>query len=225
MDLQEMDGLQKRGNAFPPGLIGVAAGYIGRYNEFNVSLSQLICPKGSGKERFLGVDNTHPYNEMVRSMRNRNLEWLWILNDDHVFDPELLIKLLERDVDMVVPLCLQRSYPYGPVLRDGPPNYGWAPWDRLTNKKGLLDWTGNTCGHAGMLIKKNVFEAIPEIWFEAGKITPEFSASDIYFCVKVAKYGFKLFIDLDNPIGHCITGIVWPKIKENGEWNIDLKTP
>ena len=165
-------------------------------------------------------------------MENPQFEWLWILGDDHLFNPDLLLKLLDRKVDVVVPLCCRRMAPYFPILHNGP-DYGpegkWAsvkePWAVLKGKTGLLDWEG-TAGNAGMLIRRHVLEAMTDPWFESGKTDPGLSGSDIYFWHKLRQHGFKPYIDLDNIIGHITHTSIWPEQdEETGEWTCVMRSP
>jgi hypothetical protein len=216
--------IQERLNALPPGEVGVASHFLGRYREFDGCFNTVWLPPGSVKEYFLGVDPCHHFNEMVRRMRDRKLEWVWILGDDHVFCQDLWLKLWERDVDIVVPMCLRRT-DFTPILNHDAAG-GFIcigdSWPLVAAKSGLMEWEGTT-GNAGMLIRKHVFDKIEEPWFQAGKLSPEFSGSDLYFCYQAQKAGFKVWIDLDNPIGHINHMAIWPRRDEEGAWHIDVR--
>lgn len=217
----------------PPGHIGVASYFLGRYREFDYCLARTEMPQGSASRYYISVDVCHNFNLMCRVlMENPQFEWLWILGDDHLFNPDLLIKLLDREVDVVVPLCCRRMAPYFPVLHNGP-DYGpegkWAsvtdPWGALKGKTGLLDWEGTT-GNAGMLIRRHVLEAMSDPWFESGKTNPGVGGSDIYFWHKLRQQGFKGLIDLDNIIGHITHAAIWPhQDEETGGWTYEMRSP
>lgn len=211
----------------PVGAIGVISSYLGRYREFDVCLSQIQAPNGCPILWHIGINAAFNLNETVRGMKEEH-QWLWILGDDHVFKPDLLLKLLQRDVDVVVPLCLRRSYPYHHVIHEGKDNekqaFGRAPYDFLDGQSGLIDVTGKTIGNAGMLIKRHVLEAIPDPWFEVGKTHPEVMGGDLYFCHKAFRAGFKLFLDTDNPIGHINHMAVWPyQDEKTGKWCAEVR--
>lgn len=209
---------------YPRGAIGVISSYLGRYREFDVCLSQVQAPNQSAILWHVGINATLNLNETIRGMTKEH-QWLWILGDDHTFKPDILLNLLQRDVDVIVPLCLRRSYPHHHVIHEGKEGFfGRAPYNFLNGKKGLIDLEGKTIGNAGMLIKRKVLEAIPEPWFEIGKTHPEVMGSDLYFCHKVYEAGFKLFVDTDNPIGHISHMAVWPYQNEKtGEWCAEVR--
>ncbi|MGR3303275.1 MAG: hypothetical protein ACUZ8I_12335, partial [Candidatus Scalindua sp.] len=101
----------------PPGLIGIASSTMGRYREFDISLSTVGVPQGSGITYETGCDVAYNFNNLCRKLlRRTDYEWLWILGDDHVFQPDTLNRLIGRNVDIVAPLCLKRTRPFGPVI-------------------------------------------------------------------------------------------------------------
>jgi len=216
--------IEDRLRDMPAGEVGVATHFLGRYREFDAAFQTVWLPPGCTKEYFLGVDPCHHFNEMVRKMQSRNYEWVWILGDDHVFCQDLWMKLYERDVDIVVPLCLRRT-DFTPILNEDAAAGFIAinqSWNQLIGKTGMLEWYG-TCGNAGMLIRKHVFDKIEEPWFRAGKLSPEFSGSDLYFAHQAQRAGFKVWIDLDNTIGHINHMAIWPRRDEGGDWHIDVR--
>ena len=88
-------------------------------------------------------------------------------DDDHVFPPDVTIALLDKNVDVVVPLYAQRQPPFNPCIyksenEDGSYNgYGWVDLEGLD---GLLPIA--SAGAGGLLVRRRVLEAIPEPWFE-----------------------------------------------------------
>lgn len=210
---------------YPPGTIGIVSSYLGRYREFDVCLSQIQAPNYSTVTWRIGINAALNLNELVRAMTKEH-QWLWILGDDHVFKPDLLLRLLERDVDITVPFCLRRAYPYHHVIHEGEDKkFHRVPCNFLDGKSGLIDITGKVIGNAGMLIKRNVLEAVPEPWFEVGKTNPEVMGADLFFCHKAYQAGFKLFVDTDNVIGHINHMAVWPyQDEKNGKWCAEVRT-
>jgi hypothetical protein len=184
-------------------------------------------PVGSQIDWRVGVGIALNFNNMVRRMLSDEMfQWLWILGDDHVWQPDLLIRLLKRDVDVVVPLCLRRLPKYSPVLfagRDG----GFVPlgWEAINGKTGLIKLEGNLLGNAGMLIKRHVLETLKSPWFENGKMNPEMGGCDLWFCQKVHDAGFGLYLDTDNTIGHLSHVAIWPRRDEANNYNPDIRTP
>lgn len=211
---------------FPPGVIGVASSFLGRYREFDVSVSNIVVPQGTVVEWRLGVNIAHNFNNTIRSMLSSGAQWVWILGDDHVFLPNTLLNLLRRKVDVVVPLCLRRSSPFLPVLHTSVSG-GCArlDWSFLEGKSGLVDISDIAAGNAGMLIQRRVIETMSEPWFETGQINSELGSPDLWFCEKLRNYGIKLHLDLDNPIGHITHAAVWPSKNDQGQYVVDIRVP
>lgn len=213
---------------FPKGVIGIASSFLGRYREFDVSVNNTIAPIGSAVEWFTGVNIAFHYNNMCRKIiEEKDLEWLWIHGDDHVFRKDLLIQLLKRNVDVIVPLCLRRSKPFMPVIH-GLREELYKPkgFEFLNGKKGIIDITDvANVGNAGMLIKRHVLEGCSKPWFVNGAINPEMNSSDLYFCENLRSSGYRIHIDLDNHIGHITHTVIWPKRDENGNYKEELVVP
>lgn len=217
----------ERSNKHPKGVIGIATAPLGRYREFDLCVSNLEMPQGCQIDWRMGVNVAFHFNNMIRSMlSNDEFEWVWILGDDHTFEPDVLIRLLERDVDVVTPFCLRRANPFNPVLATGKNGgYKACSFQTVDGKKGLMDITSYTVGNAGTLIRRKVCETIPEPWYENGKIDPEKESCDLYFCTKIKEYGFKSYLDLDVLFGHIFHAVVFPERKQDGSWGANIQTP
>lgn len=205
---------------FPPGVIGIASSFLGRYREFDVDLSKVYAPPGSLVQWGTGVNIAYNFNQAIRAMlQNPAYKWIWILGDDHVFRQNTLMCLLARKVDMVTPLCLRRSEPYETVLHtcaeDG---YKLVRLKTIAKDTGLLDITAYTLGNAGTLLSRHLCETVPEPWFEVGKTHPEYGGSDLYFCEKVRAAGFKMYLDMDLTIGHLTHAAIWPVRNDSGDY-------
>lgn len=212
---------------YPPGVIGVASSFLGRYREFDMDLARVLAPPLSVVEWRMGVNVAHHYNNMIRTMlKDSKLQWVWILGDDHVFRPDTLFRLLAHQVDMVTPFCLRRSEPYEPVLhtaaKDG---YRLVKLTSIAHEKGLFDMTDLTVGNAGTLLSRRLCEAIEGPWFVCGKTDPEYMGSDLYFCELVRKAGFRMYMDMDTTIGHLTHAAVWPVRNGNGTYQAQLIGP
>ncbi len=190
---------------------------------FGVSMSALETPPGSVIRWQLGTSIAENCNRIVRQMQG---DWLWLLGDDHAFEPDVLNRLLGRDVDIVVPACLERWPPFHPVTFSGWSEKG-APYrqhldfDRYPDG-GLVEV--HSAGSGGMLIRRHVLEALADPWFEAGVIDGEQLAEDLYFCDKARDAGFRVWCDLAVPFGHITPASVWPQ-RQPGGWSFGLGFP
>ena len=162
--------------SFGTGTIGVLCGEQARWSQFMMALIFLQSPPGWKPCIDPGVDIVKQCNNFVRFALKTDSEFLFIMGDDHVFHPQILHRLLEADVDVIVPNCLQRSAPFNPVV------YGGEQDGRHMVKMDLPE-RGihhiHAAGSAGMLIKRKVLEALPEDPFmRSDKLLNE----DLTFC-------------------------------------------
>ena len=207
----------------PAGTIAIASGDLARYPGFTVSLLHMLRPPGTEFVWQVGINVAANFNACIRRMTG---EWLWILGDDHILAPDTLIRLLDHDVDVVVPVCVRRRPPFIPVLfkepqADTPPGQ-FPPWHwRDLPQHGLHEVT--VAGTAGMLIKRRVFEDTgPDPWFEVGQLGSDQMNEDTHFCTKIQRAGYKIYADLDTYIGHLTPSCLWPTKTSTGEWTITL---
>lgn len=192
-------------------LIGVISQDTARFSGFCQALSAMDTPPGTLMEWVIGHDIPANQNQLVDSLLDSDASHLLIMGDDHVFAPDLLNRLLDHDVDLVAPVCVRRFPPYlptafqddRPILLSDYPDGGLAEVDMV--------------GSAGLLAKREVFEEMDRPWFEYGRLQPTQIAEDLYFCRKARELGYEVWYDLDTPLGHCVTGAVWP-VKTSDGW-------
>lgn len=150
-------------------------------------------------------------------MENEQSQWVWILNDDHVFHADVLYKLLNRDVDVVTPLIFRRLPPFTAVASfdevDGIPlNYAQT----VLPPDGMVPILGS--GTAGMLLTRKAVEAVEDPWFYNDRSMGE----DYLFCTRLREAGIDLHLDLDNQMGHIGVCEIWPGKNADGDWAIDV---
>lgn len=231
----------------PPGTIAIPCGELGRFSAFTYSMGCLQYPVGTTISMMQSLSIPRNLNEIVRdALAKSATRWVHLQADDHVFEPELLIKLLNRlfvdDVDVVVPLILRRRPPFAPVLfkraLDSVEDLALRSTDDL-RKRGIeyepfaydeLPASGllpvYAAGTGGMTIKREVFERIAEMqghdmWFEyrAG----EAIAEDVDFCKKIREAGFRIHADMEARMGHIGLYQVWPALDDEGKWAIQFQ--
>lgn len=226
--------LERKGaDKYPPGIIGIPVHFLGRYREFELCLTNLMFPEGTSPAWGAGQNTAKNMNDMAREMlSNDRYQWLWIIGDDHVFPPDIILQLLKADKDVIVPFCCRRKYPYIPTIHDSDDDgYGDKKWKTVdyewfAGKDGLVSLkdTKKIAGNAGMLIKRKVFETIPDPWFEMGKIHSEYGSPDLWFAKKVIDHGFDIWLDMNHPIGHITHVAVWPYL-DNDKWKAEMRYP
>jgi hypothetical protein len=186
-------------------LVGIMTHEIARSTAFWRDLMNLELPDGALSVAQIGASIPFNCNELCRVLLRTDAEALWMIGDDHTFAPDLLKNLLARDVDIVAPLCLKHQIPYTPTAYtdfvEGHPRERKHLHLPTLLRTGLIRI--HSCGAAGMLIRREVIEALEDPWFDG-------SQEDLYFCDRAREAGFDLHLDLDNPLGHAAMTHVWP---------------
>ena len=213
-----------------PGCVALPTSEIGRFMLFTISLAGTIQPEGSRIYAAASANVTENLNSVVRQMLPEE-KWLWVLGDDHVWPNDTLQVLLQEmdahpEADLMVPLVTKRNPPWHLVLyhtlegqcnEDGiqllrPYTYEEVP------KEGVFEV--DAAGSAGMLIRREVLDAIGDPWFNS---TPDREGrqvimnEDITFCLRARELGFRLFATTAATMGHLGIFNVRPVHRE-GRW-------
>ena len=155
--------------------------------------------------------------------------WTLLVDDDHVFKNDMLIRLLRHDKDLMMPTVMMRKPPHrlvGFPPFDVPPD---ATDDELLDlargddeplviaagQSGLVEIGSG--GTGCLVVSTEVYEAMGAPWFEFGRFGPEGADEDTWFFLKARRLGFTAYLDLDTPIGHLTTANVWPERDEKGQ--------
>ncbi len=205
---------------FQPGTIIVPAGAQPRYWEFSMSMEKLKVPHGTEYIVSRGCDITQNFNKGIQKAKG---DWVWFLGDDHSFSSDMLLRLLARQKDVVIPPTPLKSIPFLPCIMHGDGSGVWKggmpvyTWEELS-QPGLLPLPyGDFIGQAGMLVQKRVFENWVYPWFKAGQLDPGLLQEDMTFCKELQDRGFTIWIDCDQILDHHAQfGITARKI--NGQW-------
>jgi len=157
-------------------------------------------------------------NKLVERLLESDSEWLLFMDDDHVFPGDLLERLLSHDKPVVGSLYLRRQAPFAPLAfshkEDG--LYQTINLSELPGE-GLLKV--QAVGTAGLLVRREVFEAIGSPWFEYGKTERWDASEDIIFCEKAFWHGFDIHVDLGAHLGHMTPTAIWPSWVDQ-EWAV-----
>lgn len=210
------------GSPHPVGTVIVAAGAQPRFHEFQMSLEQLRVPAGTKLSLDRSCDITQNFNQGVKRMVG---EWAWFLGDDHAFPPDLLMRLLDHHVDVVVPITPCKVAPWAPCVIHGPSN-GEAVWhedmplylwEELSGKGLFALPKGDFIGQAGMLVRKPVLDKLGYPWFKAGQLDPGRLQEDMTFCRDLQQLGYTVWVDQEVVMEHYfIIGVMGRK--HNGSW-------
>ncbi len=196
--------------------IGILTNETGRFGKFWQSFTALRTPKQTNVVIKTSIDIAENRNTVIRE--SRHSDFVWFIDDDHTFEPDLIENLLLHNAPVVQPLVLTRFTPFGPVMMGEQTVEGRYKKIALDNsrQRGLLEVTG--VGAAGMLIRRDVLQKVGDPWFTQplGRI-----AEDVMFCEKVRAAGFKIYSDLSNSMGHLNVGSVRPVVRD-GKWVTEL---
>jgi hypothetical protein len=215
-----------------PGTIALPTGEIGRYTMFTVSLAATQQPPDTHLSVTASASVVENLNTSIRGLREQD-EWLWVIGDDHVWEPDCLMRLLRvmddtPEADILVPLVTKRNPPwYVVVFRDagtfddGVPQWDPFKWEEIPGS-GVFEV--DAAGSAGMLIRRHVLEQVGDPWFQNsdGRILNE----DVMFCQKARSLGFRVFATADVTMGHLGIFNVRP-LRRNGRWGAltEFSTP
>ena len=191
----------------PSGTIILAAGVQPRYYEFQISLNQVKAPVGTKLCIDRSCDIVQNFNSGVKKMTG---EWAWFLGDDHSFSPDILLGLLGREVDVVVPITPCKTAPWLPCIMHGPEDGGrpWQEsmllyhWDEVSGDGLMALPMGDFIGQAGMLVRKPVLDKIGYPWFKAGQLDPGRLQEDMTFCREIQQLGYTVWVDRDVVFDH-----------------------
>lgn len=211
----------------PPGVIALPCTEHFRYSRSALSCFAVQRPSLSKLDMRIGMDVALASNVIIQDSLDEGFHWVWFQSDDHVYDDQMLYRLLDHDADVIVPLIARRHPPYALVIYKGEgletlpdgtvtANYeNFAP-DEIPSE-GIFEV--HAAGTGGMLVRRNVFEAIAAPWFESS--SGAFTNHDLEFCRKVRDAGFKIHADVESIMTHLGDYAVHPEFK-NGRWGMTL---
>jgi hypothetical protein len=205
---------------YPPGTIGILTSELSRWTWFYQSLLALEKPLGSQVVFCSGQWVATAVNRLVDAMRPTD-EFLSVWSDDHIFEPDILLRLLAHHLPLVAPLVALRRLPFAPsVFHEQDGEFKSYTWAELRGKRGLLPV--DTFGGPGCVIRREVIEAVGTPFFEnmpGQRVAPH---EDLYAFLKCKQKGFQPMVDLDIHIGHCIPAAVFPGRTDEGQYGVHV---
>lgn len=205
----------------PVGTVIVPTSGTPRYTAFYAALEALQVPAGSRLITTESCELAAALNKAVDQMLG---EWIWFLGDDHTFDPTLLLRLLDHNLDVVVPLTVQRQSPFGPILLRGKTQADSfaMSWDEVPTGGGLWALPADVyTGQAGALVRKGVIDRVEKPMFRIGQYNPEKLNEDFYFNARIRELGIPHVVDTGAVLGHINSFAITPYV-ENGTWRVAL---
>lgn len=210
------------------GTVCVLSLELSRYATFTESIVRLAQQHPHDHFDFIiGKGITQGCNASIDLFLKGQGDWWFLMADDHVFDAQILHRLIARDVPIVAPLNVQRHKPFHPMLYDamveGEAAKVQYTWKHLAHMAGLYKLPYRvSCGSAGLLIRREVFERLGDKdWFIDRPGVPY--SEDLYFCQRVRELGYDIYVDLDCRLGHTNPLTAIPVQDEAGEWLVALQ--
>lgn len=199
------------------GIIGVSTPEAARYSVFFATLSNMARPNGVSTVFSRGAVISDNRNKITAELLNSDAEWVLYLDDDHILQADTLIRLLDANKDVISAHYIQRQPPFNPVLMDAELPNGNFMWKQLSpGESGIISVAA--AGAGCLLVRRKVIEALEYPYWTLGQIHPSSWGDDLHFCSRVRKAGFEIHCDLDNRIGHMMTGIVYPTCDKDQGW-------
>ena len=209
------------------GTIILASAAQPRFFEYNVSMERLKVPAGT---RYLMERGCSVVDNFNNGLKKATGDWVWFLGDDHSFEDDTLLTLLDHRVDVVVPISPTKVAPWAPCVLHGPSDGRvWHPdmplygWDELSGEGLMALPTGDFIGQAGMLVKKPVLDQIGYPWFKCGQLDPGRLQEDMFFCRELQQLGYTVWVERDIIFDHWFIMGVTAR-KHHGAWVPAIKT-
>lgn len=202
----------------PAGTVAVTfSSDSGRYSSLFSRLNDLEIPEGTVKTFWWGQRHT-ALNDLVTDFLKSNSYWVWIISEDHGFEPNVLMNLLSRSEAMVAPIVVDNYAPFFPKA--------WTDLaaDGTETRLHLNDVTGPTlmkevrgANVTGMLVRRAVFEAMQPPWFRMSEEVSE----DLYFCERAKELGFQIYVDTATRLSTMSVSSVIPT-HQGDKWELGV---
>jgi hypothetical protein len=159
-------------------------------------------------------------NQVIERM-GPNDEWVHIHADDHRFNPDLLLRLLDHQLPIVAPLVSLRSPGFPPSLfHETEGGYVGYSWQELDGKSGLMPV--DTYGGPMAVIRREVIETLGQPFFTCKPNATVAPQEDLYTFARCRAAGYQPMVDLDLWLGHCFPGVVYPHRTPEGKYVLHI---
>lgn len=159
------------------------------------------------RPQFHSMDIALIRNQLIRQALDSKCTHILMLDSDQAYhDPDMIFKLLKHDLPVVSCIVHRRYPPFDMItLRGEPGKYLMVPDEEIIkareNYPHLIEIDATGCGC--LLYKAEVFENIPQPWFEFTKTEDgDVVGEDIGFCNKLKQAGYNIHCDTSIKIGH-----------------------
>ncbi len=209
-------------------LIGQLSREIYRFTDCMASILGLDKPPGSEFEVYQGYSTPMGWNQIAKHLLESKHEYLFTTNDDHIYPPDTITRLMAHQKQAVTGIYLLRQYPFEPVIYDTEHEKVTVEGGRVStgmSHRYLKD--GETtglvkilvCGDGCFLLHRSVFETVPYPWYilNGPPAPPDQINCDVMFCGKLRAAGIDIYADLEVRIGHIACVPIFPYVRD-GKW-------
>lgn len=201
-------------------VIALVSAELPRFADTYECVSSLQKPEDTYICYQRGCSPAENRNMVIKKALETKATHLLFIDDDMVFRPDCLTRLLQHNLPIVSGFYKQRGLPFRPLLMDEFQDDMQARWFfPADSDKGLIEVVATGAGF--LLINTEIFEHLEAPYFTLGQIDQVGWSDDIHFFWKVNKTGIKVYVDLDCPIGHKVVCTIWPD-KTEGKWSTTL---
>jgi len=207
-------------------MVAVPSSGLTRYITFEMSVEGVFVPRHSTYARPSSSSPAWNRNEMIRRAKPE-ISHFFFVDDDHMFDQELIMKLLAHKLEIVCCLTLLSKPHFWPVLFadevkvNGKTKWQSVPWTELDHKTGLYGPVWAAAG-AGILVAKTLTDRIPDPWFALGQYSKDECHEDMYFYDRVREAGVPIYVDVEAVLGHTAPCTAMPVRGDDGLWRVQL---
>lgn len=206
------------------GMIGVISDHAARYTWFNQCLTALLSETSIRTrgivylEWRVGANRGVSRDSLARECLDQQCDWLFMIDDDQVCQPETIMNLLAADHPVVSALILQRGTPFLPTAYAAHQDGKFSPLDLRSVQPGLVAVAG--VGTGALLVKADVFKQLDDgrPWF----LYSEDYGEDLYFSNRCKEAGIQMLVDTNCPVGHLIPAAVLPAWLGN-RWGVGIQ--
>lgn len=194
-------------------LIGVPTAESARRASFYDYYHSLQLPMGTIASFVHGQSIAYNRNTLVKQAIENGCSHIFFLDDDTEFQPDILIRLLCHNLDLVTGLMLMRDYPHKPLIFNKFLKDGSAEHIFLNGQPtGLIPIVASGLGCC--LIKLKVFSKLEEPFFRFAEVDKDGLSEDLGFFRRIKVLGLQHYCDMGVRVGHQISTTVWPEYKD-----------
>lgn len=199
-------------------LVAQITAELSRFYEYYDSIDKLRLPPDTKKIPIHSSNSARNRNIVIHTALVQNsYSHIFFTDDDHVYPPETIWALLQRDVDIVSGAYTMKFHPFPVVAFEGVNEQGLSKFLDMRNvspdELKEVDAVGAGC----LLVRTEVFRRITYPWFALGQIWPDTWGEDLYFCKRAKEAGYKVYLDASVRVGHITKCVLYPDYKD-GEW-------